>query len=55
MTETNRLYSPCGPDTILRHQFLRVGIIFGNAGRHDGFAFFNLRGDLLIEGEELGE
>src|SRR5712671_5600963 len=43
------------PDTILRHQFLSIGIILRHAGSGDGFAFFNLRGDLLVEGEELGE
>jgi len=44
-----------GLDAILRHQFLRVGIILGHAGRNNCFSFFNLRGDVLVEGEELGE
>jgi hypothetical protein len=40
-------------DAIFRHEFLRVGIVFWNAGRNNCFTFFNLRGNFLIQGEEL--
>ena len=43
------------PDTILRHQFLRIGIILGDAGGNYSFAFFNLGGDGEVQGKELGE
>lgn len=41
--------------TILRHQFLAIGIILRHAGSGDGFALFNLPGDFRIQGEELDE
>ena len=42
-------------DAILCHQFLHVGILLRHAGGDNLFASFNLRGDFLVEGEELGE
>ena len=42
-------------DAIIRHQFLRVGIILWHAGGGDVLAFLDVRGDLLVQGEELGE
>ena len=42
-------------DAILRHQFLRVGIILRDAGGGDRFFLLNLGGDFEVQGEELGE
>jgi hypothetical protein len=42
-------------NAILRYQLLRVGILLGHAGGSDGFALLSFGGDLLLQGEKLGE
>jgi hypothetical protein len=40
-------------NSLLRHQFFRVGIMLGETGGGDGCALLNLRGVFLVQGEEL--
>jgi len=43
------------PDAILSNERFCIGIILRHAGGGDRFAAFNLRGDFLVQGGELGE